>query len=42
LLDSSISIDETLKSIALEVEDKSLSSALHAVRDKILQGSRIA
>ena len=42
LLDSSISIDETLKSIALEVEDKSLSSALHAVRDEILQGSRIA
>jgi len=42
LLDSSISIDETLKSIALEVEDKSLSTALHAVRDEILQGSRIA
>ena len=42
LLDSSISIDETLKSIALEVEDKSLSTALHAVRDAILQGSRIA
>ena len=42
LLDSSISIDETLKSIALEVEDKSLSAALHSVRDEILQGSRIA
>jgi general secretion pathway protein F len=42
LLDSSISIDETLKSIALELEDKSLSTALHAVRDEILQGSRIA
>ena len=42
LLDSSISIDETLKSIAFEVEDKSLSAALHAVRDEILQGSRIA
>ena len=42
LLDSSISIDETLESIALEVEDKSLSTALHAVRDEILQGSRIA
>ena len=42
LLDSSISIDETLNSIALEVEDKSLSTALHAVRDEILQGSRIA
>jgi type II secretory pathway component PulF len=38
----SISIDETLKSIALEVEDKSLSAALHSVRDEILQGSRIA
>jgi type II secretory pathway component PulF len=31
-----------LKSIALEVEDKSLSAALHSVRDEILQGSRIA
>jgi general secretion pathway protein F len=42
LLDSGISIDETLKSIALEVEDKSLSTALHSVRDEVLQGSRIA
>ena len=42
LLDSSISIDETLQSIAFEVEDKSLSAALHAVRDEILQGSKIA
>lgn len=42
LLDSSISIDETLQSIAFEVEDKSLSTALHAVRDEILQGSKIA
>ena len=42
LLDSSIPIDETLKSIALEVEDKPLSSALHSVRDEILQGSRIS
>ena len=42
LLDSGISIDETLQSIALEVDDKSLSAALHSVRDEILQGSRIA
>ncbi|MDA8925504.1 type II secretion system F family protein [Gammaproteobacteria bacterium] len=42
LLDSGIPIDETLKSIALEVEDKSLAIALHSVRDEILQGSRIA
>jgi len=42
LLDSGISIDETLKSIALEVEDRSLSTALHSVRDEVLQGSRIA
>ena len=42
LLDSGIPLDETLKSIAAEVEDKSLSIALHSVRDELLQGSRIA
>ena len=42
LLDSGIALDETLKSIAGEVQDKSLSAALHAVRDEVLQGSRIA
>ena len=42
LLDSGIALDETLKSIAAEVQDKSLSAALHAVRDEVLQGSRIA
>ena len=42
LLDSGISIDETLQSIALEVDDKSLSTALLSVRDEILQGSRIS
>ena len=41
LLDSGIALDETLKSIAAEVEDKSLSIALHSVRDELLQGSRI-
>jgi len=42
LLDSGIALDETLKSIASEVEDKSLSAALHSVRDEVLQGTRIA
>ena len=42
LLDAGIALDETLKSIAAEVEDKSLSIALHSVRDELLQGSRIA
>ena len=42
LLDSGIAIDETLKSIANEVDDKSLSTSLLSVRDEILQGSRIA
>ena len=41
LLDSGIALDETLKSIAAEVDDKSLSIALHSVRDELLQGSRI-
>ena len=39
LLDSGIALDETLKSIASEVEDKSLSAALHSVRDEVLQGT---
>ena len=42
LLDSGIALDETLKSIASEVDDKSLSAALHAIREDILQGTRIA
>ena len=42
LLDSGIALDETLKSIADEVDDKNLSAALHSVRDEVLQGSRIA
>ena len=41
-LDSGIALDETLKSIASEVEDKSLSIALHSIRDEVLQGTRIA
>jgi len=41
LLGSGISIDETFKSIANEVDDKNLSAALLSVRDEILQGSRI-
>jgi general secretion pathway protein F len=42
LLDSGIALDETLKSIASEVDDKSLAAALHAIREDILQGTRIA
>ena len=42
LLDSGIALDETLKSIAAEVDDKILSAALHSVREEVLQGSRIA
>ena len=42
LLDSGIAIDETLKSIAEEVDDQTLSTALHSIRDEVLQGSRIA
>ena len=42
LLDSGIALDETLKSIASEVDDKSLSAALHAIREDLLQGTRIA
>ena len=42
LLDSGIALDETLKSIASEVDDKSLSAALHSIREDILQGTRIA
>ena len=39
LLDSGIALDETLKSIADEVDDKNLSAALHSVREEVLQGS---
>ena len=42
LLDSGIALDETLKSIAAEVDDKILSTAIHSVRDEVLQGTRIA
>ena len=42
LLDSGMPLDETLQSIALEVDDKFLSAALHSLRDEVLQGSRIA
>ena len=41
LLDSGVTLDETLHSIANEVDNKVLSSALHSVRDEVLQGKRI-
>jgi len=41
LLDSGITIDETLQSISREVDDKNLSSALINIRDEVLQGKRI-
>ena len=41
LLDSGVTLDETLQSIAKEVDNKVLSSALHSVRDEVLQGKRI-
>ena len=41
LLDSGVALDETLQSIANEVDNKILSSALHSVRDEVLQGKRI-
>ena len=41
LLDSGVTLDETLQAIAKEVDNKILSSALHSVRDEVLQGKRI-
>jgi general secretion pathway protein F len=41
LLDSGVTLDETLQSIAKEVDNKVLSSALHSIRDEVLQGKRI-
>lgn len=41
LLDSGVTLDETLQSISKEVDDKNLSSTLHSVREEVLQGKRI-
>ncbi len=41
LLNSGVTLDETLQSISNEVDDKNLSSSLYSVREEVLQGKRI-